>query len=157
MTYLNHITLNTGHIARTNRADVATAITPLLAEWLLDTINTGKAHALPVAELSHISAQVFMQHGALVVTVSAPVGPHQQGKPFSGKTMPMVTFGVATRSRHGESLWSMLVNAFGCVNGLQPPTTPYCAVAIHPGIAAYTGPIEWLGDFERCVAWAWIE
>lgn len=156
MQYINHITLNTGHIARTNRTDVAPAVTALLAEWLPATINSGKAHALPVAELSHFAAQVFVQDGALVVTVSAPVGPHQQGKPFAGQTMPLVTFGVATRSRQGAPLWGMLVKSFGLATGLKQPDTPYCAVAVHPSIAVYKGPVDWVGDFERCMAWAWI-
>lgn len=154
--YINHITLSIGHNARTSRADMAPAVTQLLASWLPATINSGQQHPLPVPELSHFSAQVFVQDGALVVTVSAPVGPHRQGKTHAGQTMPLVTFGVAQRSRQGAPLWSMLVSAFGSVAGLQQPGTPYCAVAVHPSIAIYKGPVEWLGDFERCVAWAWI-
>lgn len=154
--YLNHITLSTGHTARTSRADVYPSVTKLLADWLPTAINSGKAHALPVPELSHISAQVFVQDGALVVTVSAPVGPHTHGKPHTGKTMPLVTFGVAQRSRQGAPLWDMLIKAFDSLAGLVQPDTPYCAVAIHPSIAAYKGPIDWLGDFERSAAWAWI-
>lgn len=156
MMYINHITLSTGHIARTSRSDVAPAVTALLAKWLPDTINSGKYHPLPSPDLSHFCAQVLEDGGALVVTVSAPVGPHQQGKPFAGKTMPLVTFGVATRSRQGPPLWGMMIQAFDYKPGLQQPGTPYCAVAIHPSIAMYTGPVEWLGDFERCVAWEWI-
>ena len=154
--YINHITLNTGHIARTSRADVAPAATQLLADWLPTAINNGKAHPLPVPELSHISAQVFVQDGALVVTVSAPVGPHTQGKPHTGKAMPLVTFGVAQRSRQGAPLWDMLIKSFDGKSGIKQPNAPFCAVAIHPSITAYTGPVEWLGDFERCAAWAWI-
>lgn len=154
--YINHITLNTGHIARTNRADVAPKVTALLANWLSAIINSGKAHPLPSPDLSHFNAQALVQDGALVVTVSAPAGPHQHGKPFAGRTMPLVTFGVATRSRQGAPLWKMMVQAFDCKLGLLQPGTPYCAVAIHPSLAMYSGPVEWLGDFERCVAWAWI-
>jgi hypothetical protein len=154
--YLNHITLSTGHIARTQRSDVAPAVTKLLADWLPDAINSGKAHPLPVPELSHFSAQVFVQAGALVVTVSAPVGPHEQGKPHAGQAMPLITMGVAQRSRQSADLWSMLINAFPAVRGLEAPGTPWLAVAVHPSIASYTGPVEWLGDFERCIAWAWI-
>lgn len=155
--YLNHITINTGHIARTSRADVAPEVTKLLADWLPSTINSGKAHPLPAPELSHFSAQVFVQDGALVVTVSAPVGPHTPGKPHAGMAMPLVTFGVAQRSRQGAPLWDMLGKAFGCKTGVKQPDAPFCAVAIHPSIAAYAGPVEWLGDFERCAAWAWIK
>jgi hypothetical protein len=154
--YINHITLNTGHVARTSLADVAPAITQLLANWLPGTINSGRTHALPVPSLSHFGAQVLVHDGALVVTVVAPVGPHQQGQPHVGKTVPLVTFGVAQRSRQGTALWGMLTSAFGSVAGLQQPGTPWCAVAVHPSIAAYDGPVDWLGDFERCVAWAWL-
>lgn len=154
--YLNHITLSTGHNARTSRADVSPTVTQLLANWLPGIINSERAHALLIPELSHFSVQAFVQEGGLVVTVSAPVGPHQQGQPFAGKTMPLVTFGVAQRSRQGALLWDMLTSAFGSVAGLQQPGTPWCAVAVHPSIAAYDGPVDWLGDFERCVAWAWL-
>lgn len=156
MTFINHITINTGHVARTKRADVAPEVTQLLADWLPSTINSGKTHALPVPSISHFSAQAFVQDGGLVVTVVAPVGPHQQGQPHAGKTMPLVTFGVAQRSRQGTALWGMLTSAFGSVTGLQQPGTPWCAVAVHPSIAAYDGPVDWLGDFERCGAWAWL-
>ena len=154
--YINHITLASGHVARTDRSDVNSAVTQLLADWLPDTINSGKAHPLPVAELSQFSAQVFVEGGALVVTVSAPVGPHEQGKPHFGPVMPLITMGVAQRSRQGAGLWSALTKAFDTRPGLEQPGTPWLAVAVHPSIAAYAGPVEWLGDFERCVAWAWI-
>ena len=154
--YIQHITLGTGHIARTSRADVAPAVTTLLANWLPGIVDSGQIHPLPVPPLSHFGAQAFVQSGALVVTVSAPVGPHKQGKPHAGQTMPLVTFGVAQRSRQGGALWDMLTSTFDALEGLKQPDTPYCAVAIHPSIAAYAGPTAWLGDFERCVAWAWI-
>lgn len=154
--YLNHITLTTGHARRSDRAEVSPRTTALLAPWLDAAANSGVLRPLPVPELSHFGGQVIVQDGSLVVTVSAPVGPHQQGKPHTGQTMPLVTLGVATRSRQAGPLWSMLTGAFDAASGLKQPSAPYCAVAIHPSIAAYTGPTDWLGDFERCVAWAWI-
>lgn len=154
--YINHITLNTGHLARTQRAGVDPEVTALLAPWLQVIVNSGQAHPLPVPELAHISAQAFVQDGGLVVTVSAPAGPHTPGKPHTGPAMPLVTLGVAQRSRQGAALWALLVNAFGQKPGLQEPGAPWLAVALHPSAAAYTGALDWLGDFERCIAWAWI-
>ena len=154
--YLNHLTLSTGHLARTQRSDVAPAVTKLLAQWLPGTINSNRAHSLPVPALSHFSAQVFVQAGALVVTVSAPVGPHEQGKPHAGQTLPLITLGVAQRSRQGADLWASLTKAFDTARGLEMPGAPWLAVAVHPGVLVYGGPVEWLGDFERCVAWAWL-
>ena len=154
--YLNHITLSSGHIARTQRSDVAPQVTQLLAGWLPGIVDSGQIHAIPVPALSHFGVQAFVHDGALVVTVSAPVGPHAQGKPHTGQTMPLVTFGVVQRSRQGGALWNTLTNAFDVSKGLKQPDTPYCAVAIHPRLLAYTGPTDWLGDFERSIAWAWI-
>lgn len=154
--YITHLTLNTGHTARTPRSDVSASVTKLLADWLPATVNSGRVHALPVPELSHFSAQVSMEDGGLVVTVSAPLGPHTPGQVHAGQTIPLVTFGVAQRSRQGALLWAMLLQSFGAKPGLQAPVTPWCAVALHPSLGAYTEPVDWLGDFERCVAWAWI-
>ena len=128
----------------------------MLAKWLPESINSGSLHPLLLPDLSHFTTQAFAQDGALVVTVSAPVGRHQQGKPLAGRTMPLVTFGVATRSLQGAQLWASMAQAFDCKPDLQQPDTPYCAVAIHPSIAIYNGSVEWLGDFDRCLAWAWI-
>ena len=68
----------------------------------------------------------------------------------------LVTFGVAQRSRQGAQLWDMLLAVFLAKDGLEPPDTPYCALAVHPSVIAFDGPTQWLGDFERCVAWTWL-
>ena len=154
--YINHLTLNTGHMARTQRADFVPEVTALLAIWLQSIINSGQVHPLPVPELAHISAQAFVQDGGLVVTVSAPVGPHVPGKLHAGAVAPLVTLGVAQRYRQGAALWALLLGAFASKPGLQQPVTPWLAVALHPSAAAYTGALDWLGDLERCIAWAWI-
>lgn len=154
--HINHVTLSTGHIAKTERSDVLPEITQLLAEWLSETTNTGALHALPVPSLSHFGAQVLVQNGALLVTVSAPTGPHQQGKPHKGQTIPLITMGVAQDAQQANELWLSMKKAFGAAQGLEMPETPWLVVAVHPGIAIYRGPVEWLGDFERCIAWAWI-
>ena len=41
--------------------------------------------------------------------------------------------------------------------GVQRPAEPWCAVLIHLTLAlADPSASAWLGDFERCVAWAWV-
>jgi hypothetical protein len=154
--YLNHITLSTGHLARTPRSEVAPAVTHLLAAWLPNIINSQRSHPLPLPELSHFSARAFVESGALVVSVYAPLGPHEQGKPHTGADMPLVTLGVAQRSRQGGELWAKMTKAFATLPGLEQPGAPWCAVALHPSLALYAGPTDWLGDFERCIAWAWL-
>ena len=153
--YINHTTLTTGHNARTSRADVADEALAVVAPWLLSVVGSGQKSPLPVPTLSHFSAMAYVQDGGLVVTVYGSSGPHQPGKPASAD-IPLVTFGVAQRSRHSEPLWAMLLANFERAPGLGQPATPWCAVAVHPSITAHADAIGWLADFERCVAWAWI-
>lgn len=155
--YINHITLNTGHTRRSPRAEVSGDTIEKLQPWLNAAINTGSRHPLPAPGLGHISAVAMVDDGALVVTVYAPSGPHEHGKPHAGATMPLVTIGVAKRSRQSDALWGKMVKAFGSAPNLRAPAIPWCAVALHAGMLIYPSSLDWIGDFERCVAWTWME
>jgi len=148
--HINHLTLSTGHNAYTSRADVPREVITNLTPWLRSSVNTGKAHPLPAASVSHFSARLDEQAGGLLVTVYAPAEPYQEGERFNGETMPIVTFGVA--GCDDDPLWSRLV-------GGEPmkPKAPWCAVSLHTGLMLYMLDAAWMGDFERCVAWAWLE
>jgi hypothetical protein len=154
--YINHITLSTGHLARTSRADVADETLAVLAPWLNAGLREPTNMPLPVPSLSHYSAKITLGGGALLVTIMAPGGPHTAGRQYHGKVVPLATVGVAQRSRQTIDLWAMMVAQYGAVPGLQQPGTPWCAVALHAGLAAYPNAVHWLGDLERCLAWAWI-
>lgn len=155
MMHINHITLTTGHNARTSRAEVDDATLAAVAPWLKAIINIDAAHPLPVAVLGHYSAIAFVREGGLLVTVYGPADPHEIGQPADGR-IPLVTFGVAQRSRHAEPLWAMLLANFAHKPDIKQPATPWCAVAVHPSILAHREALEWIADFERCCAWAWI-
>lgn len=153
--YINHITLTTGHNARTSRADVADDVLAVVSPWLQSIINTGEKHPLPVAALSHFSAITFVRDGGLLVTVYGPSGPHDQGKPANAD-IPLATFGVAERSRHGEPLWAMMLASFEHAPSIRQPSTPWCGAILYPSAIAHKLELSWLADFERCCAWAWI-
>lgn len=147
MTYLNHITLTSGHLARTSRAGVTEETIEALAPWLERALESEVPVPLPgpLGSRDGFSAVAYTADGALVCTVYDPTN------------QPLVTFGVAARSRHASELWALLVAQFGAVAGLKMPSTPWCAVAIHPAFAMQRGTSAWIGDFERCVAWTWIQ
>ena len=145
--YINHITMTTGHVARSYRADVTDATLAALAPWLQAAIGSGQQHPLP--GLPQYAAAAFVQDGGLVVTVYG-------SQPATGTRQPLATFGVAQRSRHGEALWALLVANFGAHAKARRPGEPWCAVALHPTLVLDPAATEWLGDFERCVAWAWL-
>ena len=153
--YINHLSLTTGHNARTSRADVADDVLAIVAPWLQSIVGTGQKSPLPIPTLSHFGAIAYVQDGVLIVTVYGPSVPHLDGQPAS-TDIPLVTFGVAQRSRHSEPLWAMLMENFENPAGIKQPGTPWCAVVMHLSIMAYADAIGWLADFERCVAWAWI-
>lgn len=138
-----------------SRDDVTDDALAVVAPWLQSIVNAGQKAPLPAVELSHFYAVAYVQDGGLLVTVYGPTGPHQPGQP-AGADIPLVTFGVAQRSRHSGPLWAMMLANFEHPDGIKQPATPWCAVALHPSIMAHTSSIGWLADFERCVAWAWV-
>lgn len=156
MKYINHVTLSTGHCRRSPRAEVDDATVQMLYPWLLKAIESGCIEPLPVAPLSHYGARAIKEIG-LVVTLYAPRGPHTQGQPHTGEHLPIATLAIAQRSREAGDLWAMMVASFGAARGATRPETPWLAVALHDNIVQFLGALEWLGDLERCIAWAWVD
>lgn len=154
--YITHITLATGHARHSPREEVGDDILRVLHPWLADMIASGESRPLPVLALYHYAASAALEGGGLVCTIWGPAGPHVPGRQHIGEMMPLVTLGVAQRSRQGPDLWALMLAQFGGLEGLARPAEPWCAVALHPTLARYPDSAEWLGDLERCIAWAWI-
>lgn len=153
--YLNCITLSTGHCLRTPRSEVHDETLALLVPWLNRAVETGNVEPLPVPALSHFGARAIKDIG-LVVTIYGPLGPHMTGHPHSGKWLPLSTLGIAQRSRESADLWVSMLAHFGGKPGITAPGAPWAAVAIHATLGGYPDALQWLTDFERCLAWAWI-
>lgn len=146
--YIEHLTITTGHCRRSPREEVSDAALSAMLPWLKASIQAGGIVAL-LAPMSDYGARCLTQDGALVVTVYAP-------QPQVGQRPPLVTFGVAHRSRQGAALWTELLKVGPAAPGTREPRAPWCGVHVHPSIVGYMDALSWLGDFERCVAWAWI-
>lgn len=141
--YISHITMQTGHVSRIERGDVSGETLARVRPWLSALIESGASIPLPVQALgTDYSAHASAENGALVVTVSAASG------------LPLVTMGVAARSRHAVKLWDGLVG-LSKAEGVERPSAPWCAVMLWPALAAHDDAAAWLGDLERCIAWAW--
>jgi len=153
--FINHITLSTGHCRPSPRAEVDDETLAILGPWLDQARKSGNIEPLPVAPLSHYGAMVIKDVG-LVVTIYGPRGPHTPGQSHSGEWLPLVTLGIAQRSRESGDLWASLLAHLGGKTGIMAPTPPWVAVSIHDTIASYPEALQWIGDLERCIAWAWI-
>lgn len=145
--YLNHLTLSTGHTARTSRADVDGDTIQALRPWLKACLAYVDPYPLPgpLGSRDGFVMSASVDRGGLICHV---------GHDVDG---PLVTFGVAARSRQSGELWAWLCAQYGSAAALTAPATPWCAVALHPAFLAQAGVSAWIGDFERCVAWTWLE
>lgn len=152
--YINHLTLSTGHISRIERGQVSGEALGRVAPWVAVLAASGKAAPLPVSGLDGYTALASVADGALILTVS---GLPPESGPMRDKAPPLVTLGVAKRSRHGAALWPLLTEHVMPLakRGLARPSEPWCGVVIWPTLMMYPSANEWLGDFERCIAWAW--
>lgn len=141
--YIHHITLTTGHVSRVVGGEVSGETLARVRPWIAAMLDSGAPMPLPVSALADdYSAHASAEDGALLVTVSGPSG------------LPMVTIGVAARSRHAVKMWADLVALSGA-SAPDRPSTPWCAVVLWPALGAHMDAAGWLGDLERCVSWAW--
>ena len=123
---LYHVTLTTGHVARTHRGDVD---------------QTTLATLRPLVE---------------GLTGGDPVVPRT-------REMPLVSgFLIQCVMLHGRdaALWRDLHDQADAVLAQQteverpPAAIPWCGVILHRGVLDWPDAMGWLGDFERCIAWA---
>ena len=140
MNYLNHITLTTGHNRPSPRTEVGSDVIAWLRPWIDKLLTSRAPLPLPETSLSGYSAAAHIEQGGLVMTV------------FAGADA-IVTFAVAGRSRQSDPLWAYMLAQHGAAPALAAPAVPWLAVAVREGLAAHSEAAEWLGDFERCVAW----
>jgi hypothetical protein len=152
--YINHLTLTTGHLSRIESGDVAGETLARTLPWMLAAIDLGNDVPLPVAELVSYAGRFTVVQGSLICTISGP-----PSRIMEGKRPPLVTMGVAKRSRHGAVLWPMLAAGLPgspVLPGVKRPAEPWAAVVMHPTGLLHPEANEWLGDLERCIAWAWV-
>lgn len=149
--YLHHVTLTTGHSRRSYEAEVGepaiAACSASLAVCLAAAGARSKLAADLDDEMLRYDLTAAAQGRCLVATV------------WLGSA-PLCTIGVAGHGRCGAQLWrSMHERSSGTVLATRadaPPQAPWCGARLDAGIALDPGAVDWLGDYERCLAWAWL-
>jgi hypothetical protein len=131
-TGMQHLTLDTGH----TRVSFADEVDPRVLDQLRPLTVTG-THPMPRPPGCTVS--VAVDGTAALVTVMR-----------AGD--PLVTFGVAADERGAAKLWPLIAR----LGVAQPSAVPWLAVGLEVGVAAHPGDLGWLGDFERCWAWCWL-
>lgn len=141
---IRHITLTTGHV----RDSFAGEVSPEAVEVCKDLIrqmNACKRPRIPGFESFSVSG---VSHGrCFVATV------------WSGDD-PIVTIGIATHSRCGAETWRALhksATLLCATSADQCPPEPWCAARLEPHCMYYPDVMDWVGDFEKCLALAFFQ
>jgi len=140
--YITHITLDTGHSRRSPAHEVDAAVATLVRQQLDEALAGMHVEIRPGYRLMANTAA-----GALLATVIA------------GADAPLCTIAVARNSRQSKALWDILkqpVDIGALAKGDAPPA-PWCAVRLYPALSDHLDALAWIGDFERCAAWGWLQ
>ena len=130
---LHHYTVESGHLRESPRSEVGDDVIALLVPLLV-----AGEHAMP--HPTGYRLRVTVDGTALAATVHSPAG-----APLVTTVVVVDEAGLAAALR---------------VTGARPPMPlrpPAAIVTLHPTARLDAGSLGWLGDFERCLAWAWIE
>lgn len=147
---MNHYTLNTGDNRVSPRDEVGPEILTQLRPLLLD--GTHEVPRFPGWSIQSVNGRagwmgtVYFQFNRATRLIAAPV----------------VSFGLADTEAAAAEIWPLLERTYLQTTDKDPfaradfaaprqPELPWCAVVLH-----YPIPADWLGDFERCLAWAWF-
>lgn len=146
--YIWHITLNTGHSRRSERSEVDDGVISTVRLILAEAV-AAPGQRIPVIP------------GPPDIALEAhPAGPHLLAPVWDSHTgAPLLTLGIAPRSREAGRLWEVLHggNHHLVVGLADVPRAPWCGFVLHPTIMLRPDAMRWAGDMERCVAWAWME
>lgn len=146
--HIEHTTLTTGDVARQERGMVHDSTLAVVIPWLREAIASGTRQRIPGVPGGYQGLALTAQ-GALILTVYSP-------EPQVGTPLPLISMGVAARSRQSGPLWAVLSAHPGLRPGIKQPKAPWCGVVLHPTLKEFIDATSWLGDFERSIAWAWV-
>lgn len=141
-----HYTLNTGHTRESPRDEVRDDVLEALHPFTLP----GR-HVLP-HPLSNFRVVVPQTRYGCMFSV------------YLGRNVPIVSCGVADTLEAAAEIWPGLEDLYlhitdaGALAGAdfaaprEPESLPWLAVVLLGPVVGF----DWLGDFERCLAWAWL-
>lgn len=149
---MQFITLTTGHICLSSQSHVPRSV----IKMLLPTIEAGKLGnpvPMPTEEQTHYLRMSFTPTGMRATVFMGTHDAPEQG-------VPLVTFAASICPEADGPLYQELAKGDSVLPHfrLSNPTKPWLAVRLEPGIIRGTLQIlMMLGDFERCMAWTFIE
>ena len=147
-TLFEHITLTTGH----NRECFSSEVSKDALGVCYDLIMKSSLYQslIPIPGFPQYSTRMQISATNLTAEVF---------KSVSGMQVRVLTMGVALAPESGEKLWKDLHNRASdflpmATSAELPPNRPWIAARLEEGQVVAFDSMFWLGDFERCLAWA---
>jgi hypothetical protein len=147
--YIRHVTLTTGHARDSLQSEVSAHAVAVCRALIERVVDGDVSEAIPIPGAPGYSIAGRRAGKCMVATVYA------DGPP----SVLICTIGVAAHSRCGSRLWREMHRWGTTPVATSPdrcPHEPWCAAALDEGAVTHPDAMTWLGDFERCLAWAWV-
>lgn len=152
-TTIRHVTLNTGHVHRSTVAEVDAAVFRTVGPLLVHT--DGRQQRLP-EPFQRWRFSATAQDDALMGTLWAQ---------HNGSGVPVLTFAVAGDAHSAALAWPVVTahaEQFSIRVHATRAASPWLATVLLPtlGVLPETLAREgmtWAADFQRCVAWSWLQ
>lgn len=139
--YLYHVTVTTGHARKSPRSEVSDDTINILKTWISDML---KGDLRGIVD-SHYSCRAGQYNAKMIEFIISRLSD-------DFKQVDLVRFVVCNHSRRKNVAWA-LVGGKG-----DAPDTPFCAVQLFDNFLLQDlEHLSFFGDFERCIAWAWLD
>ncbi|NNV07147.1 hypothetical protein ETC03_12225 [Geobacillus sp. MMMUD3] len=138
--YINHITLNTGHVRKTFSSEVNKSIYFILSRMRKEIFSVG------TEIVDGYTAKGTEEKGnGSIITV------------YDRQGVPIITTGIA-KHKH-STIWKLLHQTTTMplqTDPSSPPEAPYVADRLEIGALMNMDAMSWTGDFSRCMAWIYL-
>lgn len=138
MEYINHITLNTGHIRKTTPNEVNKEIYFILNRIYKESFSKNGAKIFDKYVVKSTNSDI-----GVIFTL------------FDEQGIPIITSGISKNDYKGE-LWKMLHETTEMPMKTSPnqkPALPYIADRLEFGAMFHMNALQWTGDFSKCMGW----
>ncbi len=147
---LEHITLNTGHTRVSPREEVSQEVIDICRNLIVRSTSPNAHIPIPACEPYFVKSVVDGSN--MRATVS---------KLVAGTQIPVVEIGVALEAGYGVKLWEEMHSSANMpliIEADSAPKRPWVAARLEfEGIFLAFDAMHWLGDFERCLAFAFAD
>ncbi|SQF65673.1 Uncharacterised protein [Actinobacillus pleuropneumoniae] len=139
--YIYHVTIDNGHTRRSPRSEVRQETINIFVPWVKNMLNGQPQGIID----DKYSCRAEMHNSKMCEFVISRLTDDMAAT-------DVIRFVVCRHSRHKQNAWA-LVSGVG-----EPPEVPFCAVKFEGlNLIDDLEHIGEFGDFERCVAWTWME